>query len=71
MLKPRRIGWSDQGRRGLREGGGNCVKHFKRGWDRKEGRGDKDFKKGGAGSRVGALKGEGWNLLTNYDWIFL
>ena len=54
------------------KGGGNCLKHLKRGWNRKEGRGNKDFKKGGgqAGSRVGFLKkgrgGGGWNPLTNY-----
>ena len=42
----------------LREGGGNCLKNLKRGWNRKKGRGNKDFKKGGqAGSRGGALKG--------------
>ena len=39
------------------EGVGNCLKYLKRGWNRKEGRGNKDFKKGEqAGSRVGALK---------------
>ena len=49
-------------------GVGNCLKYLKRGWNRKEGRGNKDFKKGEqAGSRVGALK-RGWGLeaLTNY-----
>ena len=41
----------------MREGGGNCLKYLKRGWNRKEGRGNKDFKKGGqAGSRGGCLK---------------
>ena len=40
------------------EGGGNCLKYLKRGWDRKEGRGHKDFKKGGKlGQGVGTLKG--------------
>ena len=51
------------------EGGGNCLKYLKRGWDRKEGRGHKDFKKGGKlGQGVGTLKGGGggWNLLMNY-----
>ena len=40
-------GWcvEDQGRSGLREGGGNCLKHFKRGWNRKEWSRNKDFKK--------------------------
>ena len=32
----------------LREGRGNCLKHLKRGCDRKEKRGNKNFKKGGA-----------------------
>ena len=42
---------------GLREGGGNCRKYLKRGWNRKEGRGNKDFKKGSKlGQGVGALK---------------
>ena len=42
------------------EGRGNCVKYLKRGWNRKEGRGNKDFKKEEqAGSRVGCLK-KGW-----------
>ena len=31
MFKPRKVGWSDYGRRGLREGGGKCVKYLKRG----------------------------------------
>ena len=31
------------------EGGGNCLKYLRRGWNRKEGRGNKDFKKGGGG----------------------
>ena len=45
------------------EGGGNCVKYLKREWNRKEGRGNKDFKKGGgqAGSRGGCLKKGGWS----------
>ena len=52
------------------EGGGNCLKYLKRGWNRTEGKGHKDFKKEGgqAGSRGGYLKkgGGGWNHLTNY-----
>ena len=28
----------------LRQGGGNCLKYLKRGWNRKEGRGNKNFK---------------------------
>ena len=41
----------------MREGGGNCLKYLKRGWNRTEGRGHKDYKKEGqAGSRGGCLK---------------
>ena len=42
----------------LREVGENCLKYLKRGWNRKEGRGNKDFKKGGGklGQGVDALK---------------
>ena len=51
------VGVSDQGRRWLREGGENCLKYLKKGWNRKEGRGNKDFKKGGKlGQGVGALE---------------
>ena len=47
---------------------GNCLIYLKRGWKRKEGRGNKDFKredKGGEGGvklgqGVGALKKGGW-----------
>ena len=44
------------------------------GWNRTEGRGYKDFKKGGgqAGSRGGYLKKRGsWNPLTNYDVVLI
>ena len=39
-------------------GVGDCLKYLKRGWNRKEGRGNKHFKKGGGklGQGVGALK---------------
>ena len=53
--------------------GGDCLKDLKRRWNRNEGRGHKDFKKGGqAGSSGGCLKNErggggGWSPLTNYD----
>ena len=41
----------------LREDGGNCLSYLKRGRNRKKGRGNKDFKKGGqAVSRGGCLK---------------
>ena len=53
---------------GLREGGGNCLKYLKRGWNRTEGRGNKDLKKGGKlGQWVGALKRGGWKPVTNYN----
>ena len=49
------------------EGGGNHLKYLKRGCNRKEGKGSKDFKGGQAGPRGGCLKkGGGWNPLTNY-----
>ena len=48
---------------GLHDGGGNCLKYLKRGWNSKEARGNKDFKNGWgggqAGSRGGCLKKEG------------
>ena len=57
LFKPRKIVWSDQGRRGLHKGGENCLKYLIRGWSKKEGRGKKDLKKVGGrlGERVGAL----------------
>ena len=54
----------------MQEGRGNCLKYLKRGWNRKEERGNKDFKKGGGklGQGVGALQGgRDWNPLTGYD----
>ena len=53
----------------LREGGENCLKYIKRGWNRKEERGNKDLKKGGGGASwvkgwVPRKRG-GWNPLTN------
>ena len=50
----------------MHEGGGNCLKYLKKGWSRKGGRGNKDFKKGKrAGSRGGCLeKGAGTPLRT-------
>ena len=56
----------------MHEGGGNCLKYLKRGWNRTEqGGGDTKIKtkRGGKlGQGLGALKrGEGgWNLFTNY-----
>ena len=60
----------DYGRRGLREGRGNCLKYLKRGWNKKDGRGNKDFKGGGGGgqaeSRSGCLK-KGRGLEAPYE----
>ena len=36
---------SDYDRRGFRESGENCLEYLKRGWNRKEWRRNKDFKK--------------------------
>ena len=54
------------------EGGGNCLKYLTRGWNRKEGRGGKDFKKGGKlGEGVEAFRrGGDWYLLTNYGQVY-
>ena len=42
---------------GCCEGGENCLKYLKSGWNRKEGKGKKDFKKWGqAGPRGRCLK---------------
>ena len=70
MFKPRKVGWSHEGSRGLNEGGGKHLEYLKRGWNRKEGRGNKDFKNGRqAGSRSWSLKKGrgGWNPVTNCD----
>ena len=56
------------GQKGLREGGGNCLKHLKRWWEKKEGRQNKDFKKGWqAGSRGECLKKGGGGLEPPYE----
>ena len=48
-------------------GGGNCAKYLQRGRNRKDGRGNKDFKKvGQAGSRGGCLK-KGGGLEPPYE----
>ena len=55
------VGWCVELRQeGLRVGGGNCLKYLERRWNRKKGRGNKDFKMGGgggghAGSRAGGF----------------
>ena len=60
MFKPRKGSWENYGRKGLRLGEGNYPKYLKRGWNRKEGRENEDYKKGEqAGSRGGCLKKEG------------
>ena len=38
------------------EGGGNCLKYLRRRWNRKEGRGNKDFKKGEASWVIGLVE---------------
>ena len=56
----------------MREGGENCLKYLKMGWNRKEGSGNKDFKKGAqAGSRGGCLKkgGTGTPLRTMIQFL--
>ena len=73
MFEPRKVGWSDLGTRGLGEGGGDCLKYLKRGWNGKEGRGNKDFKNGAGQvrSRGGCLKkGVGGTPLRTYGMIF-
>ena len=53
------------------EGGGDCLKYLERGWNRKEGRGHKDFKKrrGQAGSRDGCIKKQGARTpLRTMEW---
>ena len=68
LFKPRKVGWLNKVRRGVGECGGNCLKYLNRGRNRKERRGNKDFKKGGGklGQGVGALKrgGTGTPLRT-------
>ena len=54
----------------MSEGGENCVKYLKRGWNRKEGKRNKDFKRGGRGSWRGALNVGDWNPLMNYVYQF-
>ena len=50
------------------KGGENCLKYLERRWNKREGRGHKDFKKGRqVGSKGGCLKKGGvHNPLTNY-----
>ena len=46
LFEPKKVGLLDKGSRGLHEGWGNCLKYFKIGWNKEEGRGNKDLKKG-------------------------
>ena len=57
------------GQKGVARVEGNCLKYLKRGWNRKEGKGNKDLRKGGKlDQKMSALKrGRGWNPFTNYD----
>ena len=51
------------------EDGRNCLKYLKRVWNRKQGRGNKDFKKGGGKLGQGVCtwkRGGGSNPLLNY-----
>ena len=49
------------------EGRGNCLKYLKRGWNRKERKANKDFKKTEKlGQEAGVLKRGGWDPLANY-----
>ena len=60
MFKPRKVGCSDSGRRGLHEGGRELSKYLKRGWNRKEEGETKILKRGDKlGEGVGALKKRG------------
>ena len=55
------------GQEGLREGGGNCLKHLKRWWEKKRGGKTKILKRGGKlGQGVGALK-RGGGLEPPYE----
>ena len=61
---------SDKGKRGLCESEGNCLKYLKRGWNKKERRGNKDFKIGVQyGSRVKCLKKVGAGTPLRTMWL--
>ena len=60
MFKRRKVSWSDHDRRGVCEGGENCLKDLKRGWNRKEGRGNKDLKRWGKVVSRGECLKKGW-----------
>ena len=66
MFKPRKVGWSDYGSRGLPEGEGNCLKSLNESVTEKRG----EEKKGGqAGSRGGCRRKKG-GLETPYELWF-
>ena len=57
LFKPKKVGWSDYGRRGLRKGGRNCLKYLKGDGTEKMGGETKILKREGKlGQRMGALK---------------
>ena len=60
----------------MREGGGNCLKYLKGGWNRTEERGHKDFKRRGqagarwwGGLKKGAGAGTPFSLVCNVSKI--
>ena len=56
MFKPRKVCWSDQGRKGLRQGEGNCLKYLGGGTEKTGGE-TKILKRGWqVGSKGGCLK---------------
>ena len=50
MFKPRKVGWSDYGSRGLPEGEGNCLKSLN----------ESVTEKGGEEKKGGASRVKGW-----------
>ena len=51
----------------MHEGGGNCLKYLRRGCNRKEGRGDKNLKKGGTSKVKGYMSLKSGGLKTPYE----
>ena len=58
MLKSRKVGWLDKGRRGFHESWGNGVKYLKREWNKKR-RGETKYlkKEGKLSQEVGVVNG--------------
>ena len=65
MFKLKKVGWLDEGRRGLHEGGGTVSNTLKGGGTKMRGGETKVLKRGQAGSRGGCLKKVHWEALTN------